>query len=350
VPGGDLLRVRAEAVLAARGWGRASAPADADVLMVCGRPGAELLAAIDRVWAQMPAPRARIAVESDRELEGELDRARSELLDVAAQRRDAATRPGVSEVIAESAEEEPERVHGMHEMTAASEDHHAADDGEPAMDMDMDMAGPVGIPLAGGAEGDRDGLEMDVLHLRLGPILPDWPAGLVVDCTLSGDVIVEANAHLLSTEGDRSVVAPVRTGEGMEAVVLRLDRAARLLRIAGWSSQAGRVDRVRNEVLTGAGAGHAARIAGVRRRVGRSLVLRWSLTGAAGPGGVDVRARLLTMLDEADDILRDDLLMPLEPVSPSAIAAQLTGRSLAAARLIVAAGSSTQVATPVQRA
>lgn len=348
VPGGDLLRVRAEAVLATRGWGRASAPADADVLMVCGRPGAELLAAIDRVWAQMPAPRARIAVESDRELEGALDRAGSELLDVAAQRRDAAARPGVSQIIAEGAEEGPYRAHGMHEMTADSEDQQPEDDSAPAMD--MDMSGPAGIPLAGGAEGDRDGLEMDVLHLRLGPILPDWPAGLVVDCTISGDVIVEANAHLLPTDGDRPVVAPVRTGEGMEAVVLRLDRAARLLRIAGWSSQAGRVDRVRNEVLTGAGTDHAARIAGVRRRVGRSFVLRWSLAGVAGPGGFDIRARLLTMLDEAGEVLRGNALMPLEPVSPSRIAEQLPGRSLAAARLVVAAGPDREVAWQVQRA
>jgi hypothetical protein len=352
VPGGDLLRVRAEAVLAARGWGLASAPADADVLMVCGRPGAELLAAIDRVWAQMPAPRVRIAVESDRELEGALDRAGSELLDVAAQRGDAAARPSVSPIIAEGAEGGPYRAHGMHEMTADSEDQQLEDDSASAMDMDMDMdmSGPAGIPLAGGTEGDRDGLEMDVLHLRLGPILPDWPAGLVVDCTISGDVIVEANAHLLPTDGDRPVVAPVRTGEGMEAVVLRLDRAARLLRIAGWSSQAGRVDRVRNEVLTGAGTDHAARIAGVRRRVGRSFVLRWSLAGVAGPGGFDIRARLLTMLDEAGEVLRGNALMPLEPVSPSRIAEQLPGRSLAAARLVVAAGPDREVAWQVQRA
>ncbi len=350
VPGSDLLRMRAEAVLTARGWGLASAPAGADVLMVCGRPGAELQAAIDRVWAQLPAPRVRIAVESERELGTALERARSKLLDVAAQRRDAAARPDMLETMTESAGEQTHQGHGMHDMSAANEDHHRADNGEPAMGMGMGMSGPAGIPLASGSEGDRDGLEMDVLHLRLGPILPDWPAGLVVDCTISGDVIVEANAHLLPTEGDRPVVAPVHTGEGTEAVVLRLDRAARLLRIAGWSSQAGRVDRVRNEVLVGAGAGHAARIAGVRRRVSRSFVLRWSLAGVAGTGGVDIRAQLLTMLDEAGKVLRGNALMPLGPVSPSVIAAQLSGRSLAAARLIVAAGSITQIAPQVLRA
>src|SRR5699024_11402590 len=42
----------------------------------------------------------------------------------------------------------------------------------------MDMA-PEGISLAQGGQ-DRDGLEMDVLHLPLGPVLPFWPAGLVL--------------------------------------------------------------------------------------------------------------------------------------------------------------------------
>ena len=47
---------------------------------------------------------------------------------------------------------------------------------------------PDGIPLAEGAE-DRDGLEMDVLHLPLGPVLAHWPAGVVLRVTLHGDVV-----------------------------------------------------------------------------------------------------------------------------------------------------------------
>jgi hypothetical protein len=58
---------------------------------------------------------------------------------------------------------------------------------------DMHMAGmrmgtgPVrGLPMA--HEGDdRVGLRLDRLHVPLGPVLPDWPAGLVVRLTLQGD-------------------------------------------------------------------------------------------------------------------------------------------------------------------
>ena len=74
--------------------------------------------------------------------------------------------------------------HGGHGM-----DHGGMDHG------DMEMS-PGGIPLAEGGE-DRDGLEMDVLHVRLGPVLPHWPAGLVLRCSLQGDVIAEAQAELV---------------------------------------------------------------------------------------------------------------------------------------------------------
>src|SRR5699024_7110981 len=68
----------------------------------------------------------------------------------------------------------------------------------------MDMA-PEGISLAQGGQ-DRDGLEMDVLHLPLGPVLPFWPAGLVLDCSLQGDVVVDAAASVVdgSDHGTRA--------------------------------------------------------------------------------------------------------------------------------------------------
>src|SRR5699024_755889 len=63
----------------------------------------------------------------------------------------------------------------------------------------MDMA-PGGIPLAQGGD-DRHGLEMDVLHLALGPVLPFWPAGLVLRCSLQGDVVVGAEAAVIDGGG-----------------------------------------------------------------------------------------------------------------------------------------------------
>ncbi|WP_143553999.1 hypothetical protein [Serinicoccus sp. CUA-874] len=38
---------------------------------------------------------------------------------------------------------------------------------------------------------------MDVLKVRLGPVLPYWPAGLVLHCSLQGDVVTEARAEVL---------------------------------------------------------------------------------------------------------------------------------------------------------
>jgi hypothetical protein len=49
---------------------------------------------------------------------------------------------------------------------------------------------PYGRPLAGRAD-DRDGLKLDQILLRVGPFLPPFPAGLLLDVKLQGDVIQE---------------------------------------------------------------------------------------------------------------------------------------------------------------
>ncbi len=61
----------------------------------------------------------------------------------------------------------------------------------------MDMPAPGGIPLATGSENDRDGLEMDELSVSLGPVLPSWPAGLVLRCVLHGDLIADASVQTM---------------------------------------------------------------------------------------------------------------------------------------------------------
>ena len=63
-------------------------------------------------------------------------------------------------------------------------------------DMDHGSMSPDGIPLAEGAE-DRDGLEMDAIHLPLGPVLRHWPAGVVLRLTLHGDVVADAEVTRL---------------------------------------------------------------------------------------------------------------------------------------------------------
>ncbi len=140
-------------------------------------------------------------------------------------------------------------------------------DGTDMDGMDMDMSGPGGLPLASGAP-DRDGLEMDVLHLPLGPALPAWPAGLVLTCTLAGDVVTGVAVRVLPGEEQDG------TGPGDAG---RAEAVARVLELSGRGDLAGRAREVRSSLLGGEGVG--APWARVRRTVDRSPTLRWSLRG-----------------------------------------------------------------------
>jgi hypothetical protein len=109
---------------------------------------------------------------------------------------------------------------------------------------------PYGRPLAGRAP-DRDGLALDQLPVRVGPFFAPFPAGLVLDVTLQGDVI-------------QSVVVPgnafVETGDG------------------------GTLLRVTNDPFHAA-LGEPVRIADLERRRARHH-LRW-LAGALRVHGLD---------------------------------------------------------------
>ncbi|RJL24836.1 hypothetical protein D5H75_29100 [Bailinhaonella thermotolerans] len=214
------------------------------------------------------------------------------------------------------------------------------------------MAGmaPGGLPMAGRA-GDRDGLRLDVLHVPLGPVLADWPAGLVVELVLQGDVVQEAAVR---PEATATAAATAGTGAGTgdggdrtgsywdepwlrarsgEAVTVgegerrraaaHLDSVGRLLAVAGWEREASRARRMRDSLLGGGGgggsgggggggAGSRREFAAFARRVRRSAVLRWMLRGVGvveaadvasygitGPAGTpgDALARLGTWLD-----------------------------------------------------
>ena len=192
VPGHWIARVGVERAARERGWHRALSPADADVLVVCGEPVGELADVVDRVWEQMPGPRTRVEVADPEQADAALDRAREALLDLPAMREDARSR--ATEPKTDQGDmDDGDMDHG--DMDHGDMDHGDMDHGD--MDHgDMEMS-PGGIPLAEGGE-DRDGLEMDVLHVPLGPVLPHWPAGLVLRCTLQGDVIVSAEAEQLA--------------------------------------------------------------------------------------------------------------------------------------------------------
>ncbi|MFE9692338.1 hypothetical protein [Micromonospora sp. NPDC005806] len=214
----------------------------------------------------------------------------------------------------------------------------------------MDMA-PGGIPLAPGGE-DRDGLEMDLLHLRLGPVLAYWPAGLVLRCTLQGDVIVDAEASLVAAADPAADAEPRHAPEDPRRFAARrCDNAASLLGLAGWADAASGARRIRDALLfTEDRDGPAGELHRLRRMVGRSWWLRWSLRrvgpldahqlahrGLPEPMTGDVRDRLLAMLDRAAHSIagRHPTGPPLG-VPVDAIPDLVRGWDLATARLIVA--------------
>jgi len=322
VPGCWSLRVALERQVLSRGWQLAESPADADVLVVCGQPGPELGELVDRVWDQLPGPRVRLGLPRIEALDGALDAIQAGLVDTANHRADARQRPAT-----------PGMDHG---------------------DMDHGDMAPHGIPLAGGGE-DRDGLEMDVLHLPLGPVLRHWPAGLVLRCALQGDVVVGAQASILDGGhvATRATAAKDDARGGTNAWLC--DQVCAVLSLAGWPDGAASARRVRDALIDD-GSGEATRPAleRLRREVFGSRLLRWSLRGVGNvaaqgrgsrelPEGVvgDVHDRLVRMLDRAlAGQLATPVTVPALLDHPAALVGALpdlvTGLDLAAVRLLVA--------------
>ncbi|KUI37484.1 hypothetical protein AU194_21345 [Mycobacterium sp. GA-2829] len=215
---------------------------------------------------------------------------------------------------------------------------------------DMEMA-PAGIALAQGGE-DRDGLEMDELHVRLGPFLAYWPAGLVLRCALQGDVITAAQPQLMGAASNEQPQPPL--GSWMQAA-RQTDHIVDLLVLAGWPRAAARARRLREVLL-----GHTvdSRVAGqqvdaLATVVRRSRVLRWALRDLAliavddsdrygMPAALagDTYDRLLTRLDVVQRAVGDEADAPQLHMPDSAVEhmlpALVEGLDVATARLVVA--------------
>lgn len=227
LPGRPLLRLRAEAAVRARGWVLSTDAEDTDLVLVCGTPRPEVVEAVDGIWTSVPQPRVRRTVRSVDDLPGVLDGAARVLADDALQRRAAADAP----------------------------------------------AAPPAAPSS-----------------QLGPLLPDWPAGLVVDVAADRDGrVTAAGVRRLAAEPEEDDADPL---------VLTVADAARLLRLAGWPALALRLDRVVDLALAGRSPQRLRRrlrrVAGVVRR---SATLRWVL--AREVATLDVRARVLALLEAA---------------------------------------------------
>lgn len=333
VPGNSDVRMGVEAAIAAAGHVLAVHPAESDVLLVCGTPGPELRTVIDRVWDQMPYPKHRVTVTDPHEVGTVLTASQEALADRRAQ-RSAGRENAIGNTDGRDSEEDehPKYEHSSDADDAGEsmQDHDMTMGGHDHMSMDhMSMSGPGGYPLAGGAD-DRDGLEMDVLHRRLGPILPVWPAGVVLDVTLAGDTITDASASVIDVDDHKR-------GEPQSGAASALDQAAQILAVAGWDAVAARTLRVRDLAVTGRRDQARERIRPLRRRIERSVMLRWSLRGLQVRPDIDVRTVLLTRLERADAALNGRQFEP-EPATPvDEIPSLVKGRDIGSARLIIAA-------------
>ncbi|MFC9976991.1 hypothetical protein ACFVH6_39430 [Spirillospora sp. NPDC127200] len=342
-PGATGVRLAAEAELRGRGWRAAESPVEADVLVVCGEPGTELAQAIEVAWSDMPGPRARVQVAGGATREAvarALDGAAAELADVPRQWADAAERVAAGPWAPDDSGGETHDHGGGHGGHGQME--HGGHDHGGHM---HHMGSPGGVAMADRAD-DRDGLKLDVLHVPLGPVLADWPAGLRVSLTLQGDVVQAADVGVLGGAGGER---PFRGEAG--AAAAHLDSVARLLAVAGWSSAAQQARVLRDDVL--GGADRRREVARFARRVGRSRSLRWmirglgvidpaaveryGLTGVAARYPGDVADRLAGRLAEIEAVPGGDDVEPEEAEGVlRALPSLLVGAEFAAARLIVA--------------
>lgn len=327
-PGATAERLAIERALRRRGGRPAANPAEADTLALCGEASRDLEEIAERVWSQIPAPRARIHLRDPADADAAVDAAVRTLTDwhcqrMAASERDLRARP----VPASDAE-------GGDHGTRHHHDHESM---------------PTGLAMASSGT-DRDGLTLDQLHVQLGPILRDWPSGLIVDLVVQGDVIQDARVQTVAVTPACRIpafwdAAPAHDAGGRTAAA-HLDSAGRLLALSGWDDAALTARRLRDDLLDGRdGAEVGCAVGGLERRVRRSRMLRWLLQGIGqldrdaalaagidGPAlraGGDVRARLLQWLGEAQTALADG--------TPGGETACADGRRRAPAAAVLAA-------------
>jgi hypothetical protein len=313
LPGALDIRVHVERACVIRGWRLALSPADADALVVCGSSAdSALVDAVEQVWAQLPGPRVRTQVRDV----GQVDEMLNGIL-VPYRGWTTQRDPGTA------ASHVPDDDHGMDD---------GGSDGEMA-DMDMDMSGPGGIPLASG-EDDRDGLEMDVLHLQLGPVLAFWPSAIIACCTVHGDVITHVEVRHFPTNEPST-----RAESASDRAVYRLHCVTQLLALAGAENLAALARGCRDRAADGEGPD----LTTLRRRVERSRFLRWSLRdiGVIAEPAAREHGWPSAWLGDVYDRFRRLLEEPTDAgLSVAAVAAALpdllAGAELASARLTVA--------------
>ena len=145
---------------------------------------------------------------------------------------------------------------------------------------------PYGRPMAERAR-DRDGLELDQLPLRIGPYFNAFPAGLILDVQLQGDVVQEVivSAHPVARLSPVFAAAlrhpvPITTLECARAQS-HLQWLARALRVHGLGALGVRTLRLARQIAENeaAIADNATELQAIARAIARSCVLFWSTRG-----------------------------------------------------------------------
>jgi hypothetical protein len=320
-PGATTFRWSVEAELDRRGWRRAVSPADTDLLVVLGEPGPELAEAVDVLWSQIPEPRHRMDVPDPADAVVALDAGRDALVRRVGSGADGDDRPSPASLLGK--EEDAD-----HEGMDHGSGHEGMDHGSGHEGHHMDHGGEVaGLPMAS-TGADRDGLELDVLKVALGPVLPGWPTGLVLRADLQGDVLTSAGLAWL----DAGTVPTAQQQSDSQRAAL--DRLARFLDVAGWPTAARDARRARDGVAEEANRDEVQRLTeAVARRVSRSRTLAWTAGGIGRRGfGEDALDRVRRWCDMASGQPVEDL-----PVtSLDDVAALVEGAEIGSARLIVA--------------
>ncbi len=233
--------------------------------------------------------------------------------------------------------------HGSHGEHGDGADDGGMDHGGHGGHGGMDVAG---LPMAETAP-DRDGLQLDELKVSLGPVLPGWPTGLVLEAGLQGDVLTGVELRWLDEEDPGSHVPETAEREPRMA----LDVLADLLLVAGWARVAVAARRARD----GLGSADPAEVEAARReadrlarRVRRSRTLAWNLRGLGSLQGTDGRETdLLGRIHSWCAVAAGDRTTSISTPALSDLAGGLEGAELGAVRLVVASlGLSRAVGRP----
>lgn len=166
---------------------------------------------------------------------------------------------------------------------------------------------PYGRPMAGRAP-DRDGLELDQLPVRVGPFFAPFPAGLVLDIKLQGDVVQEVvvPGNGFAAPSSSSDVGQPETGRdhdpfriatvhGIPVVELERARArhhlrwlAHTLRVHGLGALGCRCLKLAEAVDSADLTRVAGQVRSLRRFLERSRSLGWatSRAGAIDPSQI----------------------------------------------------------------